>query len=236
MFRVLASVGSQLEAFSHEINSLLELSSTIRKQVDRLRKSRQFGREVEKELSVIYRRLTDLHHALERQAIYLTDVAGIEARRRRSRLVLRDRFDAALRLLKSAIDRSGVRVENELPVDLRSPPMFPAEVVVLFTNLLSNAVKAAGKTGRIRIRQGRGEDGASIVMENTGVAVDLNDAEKWFEPFRSTTAVPDAALGQGMGMGLTIVRSLLDEYGATARFAKPSKRFATAIEINFPPK
>ena len=236
MFRVLASVGSQLEAFSHEINSLLELSSTIRKQVDRLRKSRQFGREVEKELSVVYRRLTDLHHALERQAIYLTDVAGIEARRRRSRLVLRDRFDAALRLLKSAVDRSGAKVENQLPSDLRSPPMFPAEVVVLFTNLLSNAVKAAGKTGRIRIRQGRGEDEVTIIMENTGVAVDLTDAEKWFEPFRSTTAVPDAALGQGMGMGLTIVRSLLDEYGASARFVKPAKGFATAIEIGLPAK
>jgi signal transduction histidine kinase len=64
--------------------------------------------------------------------------------------------------------------------------------------------------------------------------VDPRGAEKWFEPFRSTTAQIDAALGQGMGLGLTITRSILDEYGARIAFVEPSPGFDAAIEIVFP--
>lgn len=234
MFRVLASVGTQLEAFSHEINSLLELSNTIRKQIDRFSKTAQLSREHQRFVATIQQRMTDLHHALERQAIFLTDVGGLEARRRRSRLAFRDRFESAIRLLRSPVERNGITVENELSSDLKSPPMFPAEAVALFTNLLSNAIKAAGSGGRIRVRGRSTASETIVVLENTGIAVDLDDAEKWFEPFKSTSASPDAVLGQGMGMGLTIVRSLLDEYGAEVQFVPPSRGFATAIQMRFP--
>jgi C4-dicarboxylate-specific signal transduction histidine kinase len=37
-----------------------------------------------------------------------------------------------------------------------------------------------------------------------------------------------------MGMGLTITRNMLEEYGASIRFVRPSRGFATALEIRFP--
>lgn len=46
-----------------------------------------------------------------------------------------------------------------------------------------------------------------------GDAVDIATAERPFEPFRSTTIDVDESLGQSMGLGLTITRSLLDEHG-----------------------
>ena len=42
------------------------------------------------------------------------------------------------------------------------------------------------------------------------------------------------ALGQGMGLGLTITRRILDYYGIEIRFVKPDPVFATAIEMTFP--
>jgi K+-sensing histidine kinase KdpD len=107
---------------------------------------------------------------------------------------------------------------------------------MILTNLLSNAVKFAGPGGRIRIVAEEVDDALVFRMENSGKAVRLESSERWFEPFRTTTANVDAKLGQGMGLGLTITRSMLDEYGAEIKFATPSRQFATAVEVRFPRK
>ena len=112
--------------------------------------------------------------------------------------------------------------------------MFPAELTSVFTNLLTNAIKAAGRGGKVRA-SGRAIEsgGASIRIENTGIKVDLQDAEKWFDPFESTTTSVDSVLGQGMGLGLTITRNILEQYDCSIAFVKPSPSYATAVEIQF---
>ena len=107
---------------------------------------------------------------------------------------------------------------------------------MILTNLLSNAVKFAGHKGRVRILGEEDDKALVFKMENTGKAVRLETSERWFEPFRTTTANVDATLGQGMGLGLTITRSMLDEYGAEIKFTAPSKQFATSVEVRFPKK
>ena len=113
--------------------------------------------------------------------------------------------------------------------------MFAAELTTVFSNLLSNAVKAAGSKGTIRaIAKQRANGTINLRVENTGTVVKPRDRERFFQPFESTTANVDAVLGQGMGLGLTITRAMLEEYGATIRFVEPTSGFATAIEIVFP--
>jgi len=86
-------------------------------------------------------------------------------------------------------------------------------------------VRASGKQVRDQI---------ILRMENTGKAVRLREAERWFQPFESSSATADPVLGQGMGLGLPITRSMLEEYGAAITVVPPSSGFATAIEIVFP--
>ena len=114
--------------------------------------------------------------------------------------------------------------------------MFAAELTTVFSNLLSNSVKAAGPKGTIRaIAKQRANGTINLRVENTGVAVKAREiGSGFFSPFESTTTKVDAALGQGMGLGLTITRAMLEEYGATIRFVEPTGGFATAIEIVFP--
>ena len=139
-----------------------------------------------------------------------------------------------MRLVQGAADRQEIKIINEIPPELNSPPMFPAELTTVFSNLLTNAVKAAGNSGAIRAQGTLTQEGATITIENSGRRVKVAEGERWFKPFESTTTVVDPILGQGMGLGLPITRNMLEQYGAEIRFAEPSAGFSTAVRITFP--
>lgn len=235
LVRILASLGTQMAAFIHETNGLLSAVVAVDTSLQKIEADESLSIAVRHQLGILTRATGDLRERLERQAAYLTDVISADARRRRMRLSLANRFDVAVRLFMAAIERRGVRVDNEVPEDLTPPPMFPAEVMTILTNLISNAVKAVDDGGSIRATGSVARDGAvRFKLENSGERVDLGDAERWFNPYTSTSTTIDSAMGQGMGLGLPITRSLLAEYGAWISFVKPSRGFNTAVEITWP--
>ena len=243
--RVLASLGTQLGAFVHEVNGVLGQARVIRDLLDELLESESLQRAQRSQVRSVRRAQAELIASLERQAVYLSDSLGAEARRRRARQSLRERWETASRLLGGAAQRRAVAIHNSIPDNLRTPPMFPAEMNVVFTNVLSNAIKAASggldESDRrellgasVRASAEEVEGNLSIVVENTGVSVDLTDAERWFRPFETTTSNLDAVLGQGLGLGLPLTRRIVEEYGGTIAFVKPSPDMATALKIQLP--
>lgn len=234
---ILASVGIQMGEFVHEINGLLAMSSTIDSVLSRLREDRQIFSTpaARRDAAEIQHEVRELRARLERQAAYLIDLTAPGAVRRRARQRLGERFDRAVELVRPALERRSIKLTNRIPKDVRTQPMFPAELTAVLLNLLTNAIKGAGDRGKIIASVRNQEDGVVLRLENTGAAVDLTaDPERWFRPFETTTTDVDPLLGQGMGFGLPITRDILDEYGASIKFVPPSKGYATAIEIGFP--
>ncbi len=235
MIRVLASVGTQMAAFIHEVQGLLGMAQSLDAVISRLQKNSLLPRSVQSEIARIHGLIVDLRRNLERQASYLVDVVTPDARRRRSRQYLSERFDAGRRLIEHIAERRSIKISNNIPNEMKSPPMFKAELTTIFANLLTNAVKAAGEGGRINAQASRLKNGnVRLVIENTGAEVDAKKGERWFRPFESTTLNIDPVLGQGMGLGLPITRNMLEEYGAEIHFVTPSRGFSAAIEIMFP--
>jgi len=234
MVLVLASVGTQLAAFTHEVNRLLALASDVEAAALRAR-DYDIPAKLQSQLAKVAAGASDLRRAIERQAAYLLDVITPDARRRRSRQRVREGMDVAWQFVAAAAEQRGISFRNEVDGEHKTPPLFRAELMAILTNLFTNAVKAAGRAGAIRAASAILEDGTlSIRLENTGAAVDLDEAERWFAPFESTTLDVDPVLGQGMGLGLGITRDLLAEVGATIGFVSPRRGFATAVEVVFP--
>ena len=232
--RVAASVGTQLSAFVHEMNTLLGQARSLNAIVDRLAKVEGLpaaARVMMKDLRTAARTLV---HQIERQASFLTDVVGSNSRRRRQRLRIYEQVEIALKLLASRIDSRHQTINVDVDPDLRTPPMFSAEFLSIMINVLSNAVKAAGERGAVRINGMYVEESLVLEISNTGNAVELSESERWFRPFESTTTEIDEVLGQGMGLGLPIVRRLLDEYGGSAEFSHPNPPFSTMLQIRIP--
>lgn len=223
LLRVLASVGTQMAAFIHELNRIVENVTALEQLVAAETNSVQ-----------LQRLAGDVRRSLERQSSYLIDVLGPDTRRRRSRQRVTDRVEVAWRFVADAATGRHIKFSMSAADDLKMPPMFPAETAAVFTNLLTNAVKNAGEGGRVRVVARPRDEGLAVRVENTGERVDPAVGEQWFQPFQSTTNEVDPILGQGLGLGLPITREILAQYGATIMFASPSRGYATALEILFP--
>lgn len=233
--RTLAGVGTQYAAFIHEVNGLLGQAQALRELLNQLALTTPFTREQSSILRLVRASAEALVQALVRQTSYLTDVIGPDARRRRRRMLVNERVESALSLLAPRMNERHQQLVVEIADDLKTPPIFPAEMAIILTNLLTNSIKFAGDGGRILVTASLDERSRlHITVANTGAHVAQRDFERYFEAFESSTQQVDVVLGQGMGMGLPIVRSLVGSYDGEAHFVKPPAGYATAVEVVLP--
>jgi len=103
----------------------------------------------------------------------------------------------------------------------------PNQFKQVFWNLIRNALKAMPDGGALTIEIGRGpKGGVDIRVADTGKGMSAAERDRMFEPFYSR-------FEGGQGLGLAVVRRVVDDYGGTIRVAsEPNK--GTAIGLTFP--
>ncbi|MFG1960403.1 sensor histidine kinase [Nonomuraea sp. NPDC049028] len=81
-------------------------------------------------------------------------------------------------------------------------------------NLLENAIKYNVRDGEVWLRLRQEGDEAVVVVENTGPQVSPYEVDDLFEPFRRLQG-DRVRSARGAGLGLSIVRAIVDAHGGT---------------------
>jgi signal transduction histidine kinase/ActR/RegA family two-component response regulator len=155
-------------------------------------------------------------------------------------LQLIELLQSAVETLRPAAEAKQIRLEALL--DPAASPMAgdADRLRQVFWNLLSNAVKFTPKGGRVQILSQRINSHIEIVVSDTGIGIEAQLLPYVFDRFRQGDSGTNRQ-SSGLGLGLAIVRNLVELHGGTARAeskgsgqgASFTVRLPILIEVNF---
>ena len=125
-------------------------------------------------------------------------------------------IEAAVEAVKPAAEAKGVRVQKVFDTGPISIPGDPVRLQQVVWNLLSNAIKFTPRGGRVQIRSERVNSHLEIVVSDTGQGISVDFLPHVFDRFRQADQKTSRQHG-GMGLGLAIVRHLVEMHGGTVR-------------------
>ncbi|MBP3886193.1 MAG: HAMP domain-containing histidine kinase [Cellulosilyticum sp.] len=102
----------------------------------------------------------------------------------------------------------------------------------ILLNLISNAVKYNKKGGRIQVVLSEKKKNAYLCIKDSGIGISSTELECIFEKFRRIES-KDTYLQEGSGLGLSIVKSLVELHKGHIRIAS-SEGKGTLISIELP--
>jgi C4-dicarboxylate-specific signal transduction histidine kinase len=151
--------------------------------------------------------------------------------RERSEINLNELIRDVTRLTQGQFQRHGVSIRSELADDLPSVMADPIQLQQVILNLFMNAAEAmvsiSDRERLVRVRSEKHDGGrALITVEDSGPGVAPEDAKRIFEAFFTTKA-------EGMGMGLSICRSIVEAHGGRITMAEAVPR-GTVFQVILP--
>jgi signal transduction histidine kinase/ActR/RegA family two-component response regulator len=142
-------------------------------------------------------------------------------------------IEAAAESLRPAADAKEIRLETVL--DPAAGPISgdPARLQQVVWNLLSNAIKFTPKEGRVQLLLERVASHVEITVADTGIGIKPEFGAHLFERFRQADGSTTRLHG-GLGLGLSIVKHLVELHGGSVRVTSPGEGRGTTATVELP--
>jgi len=112
---------------------------------------------------------------------------------------------------RAAAQEKGIQWQADIPSGLPSVNIDPDRLAQVIGNLLSNAVKYTPEEGAVFVSAAFTSEEVSIWVKDTGPGIQPEEQERIFEPFYRSQE--ERRFPQGLGLGLTIARDLVEAHG-----------------------
>ncbi len=142
-------------------------------------------------------------------------------------------IEAAVESVRPAAEAKGVRVQKVMDTGLLSIPGDPVRLQQVVWNLLSNAIKFTPRGGRVQIRSERVNSHLEIVVSDTGQGISSDFLPHVFDRFRQADQKTSRQHG-GMGLGLSIVRHLVELHGGTVSAMSEGEGQGATFTVTLP--
>ncbi len=119
--------------------------------------------------------------------------------------------------------RAGVALSLDLPDELPRLGVWPDQLEAVLVNLVDNAIKYTPAGGAVIVQARRLPGLCQIRVTDTGPGIPAADLPHIFDRFyrvdkaRSRRGQTEPGLGSGAGLGLSIVKTLVEQNGGTIR-------------------
>jgi PAS domain S-box-containing protein len=140
---------------------------------------------------------------------------------------------ATIDAVRPAMEGKGVRLESDFGQDVPSVFADRHRLQQVFWNVLSNAVKFTGTGGVITVTLRRANSCTEVQIGDSGVGIRRDVLPFVFDRFRQADSSPTRRHG-GLGLGLAIVRHLVELHGGTVDADSPGEGHGATFTIRLP--
>jgi CheY-like chemotaxis protein len=142
-------------------------------------------------------------------------------------------LEAALDSVKPAADAKGIRITSALDSEAGPLSGDSNRLQQVIWNLLTNAIKFTPRGGRIEVRLSRAGSHLEITVSDTGQGIAPRFLPHVFDRFRQEDASSTRRHG-GLGLGLTIVRHIVELHGGTVTADSPGEGMGATFTVVLP--
>lgn len=144
-------------------------------------------------------------------------------------------IEAAREAVETAASAKGIIFQFEYAFEEAAVTGDPDRLQQVVWNLLSNAVKFTPRGGRVSLRLARAGSHAEITVSDTGEGISPEFLPRVFDRFSQADGSITRAHG-GVGLGLAIVRHLVELHGGRVRAVSAGEGLGSAFTVSLPLK
>ncbi|OUL30729.1 ATPase [Nostoc sp. T09] len=215
------------------------LSHELRNPLNSLLGWAQLLRRTDLDAAIINQGLEAIERSANAQAQLigdLLDISRISAGRLRldaEPIKLVTVIEAAVEVVRLSAEAKNIQIETRLDRTDRRINADPNRLQQVFWNLLSNAIKFTPTGGRIAIALEYTDFHAQIQVNDTGRGIKADFLPFIFERFRQADGSRRRS-NPGLGLGLSIVRHLVELHGGTVEAESPGEDQGATFTVRLP--
>jgi PAS domain S-box-containing protein len=139
----------------------------------------------------------------------------------------------SLDALQAGIAERKLRVDTEIEAAHQPAWLDPARFQQIFWNLMTNAVKFSPEGARVLVRLARTGDRLVLEVQDYGQGINPDFLPHLFDRFTQSDAPGNRRHG-GLGLGLSIVKHLVDLHGGTVEAVSLGEGHGTRMRVELP--
>jgi signal transduction histidine kinase/ActR/RegA family two-component response regulator len=148
-------------------------------------------------------------------------------------LALADVLQHALETIQPSVEQRRQTLHAELPDETLVVDGDPVRLAQVFTNLLGNASKYTGDGGSLRLTVREDGDAAVVSIKDNGSGIAPEVIPYLFDLFTQGPRSLARSEG-GLGVGLNVVRNLVNMHGGTVEAASPGPGRGSCFTVRLP--
>src|SRR5262249_25101856 len=144
-------------------------------------------------------------------------------------------IEAAMDSIRPAAEAKSIQLRARLESRGGLVSGDPNRLQQIVWNLLSNEVKFTPRHGRVEVSLRRVDSHLQIAVSDSGVGISPEFLPSVFDRFSQANTTSERKYG-GLGLGLAIVRHLVELHGGTARADSPGEGLGATFTVTLPVK